>query len=56
MLCQALCAFREPFNGAFVEALCSGAMVDVCPTLWIGKLAGAGHIKCPEGLGSPRGA
>lgn len=46
MRCIAICAFREPFDGGFVEAMYPGAEVDV-PSLLVAKLAADGHIVSP---------
>lgn len=43
----ALCAFREPFDGGFVEAIYAGQPVDV-PIALVAKLAADGHISAPD--------
>lgn len=46
MLCTALCAFREPFEDGFVEAVYQGQQVEV-PEELVERLASAGHIERP---------
>lgn len=47
MLCIALCAFREPFEGGFVEAVRPGQEVAV-PDALVDRLATDGHIERPK--------
>lgn len=46
MICKAICAFREPFDDGFVEAIYPGAMVDV-PAPLVNRLVDCGHIERP---------
>lgn len=46
MRAKVLCAFREPFNGGFVEGPYPGAEIDV-PADLVERLVADGHIARP---------